>query len=59
MLEFFKILKALGPITYKLNFLDSIKITRIRHISVLKSADPEAPLIKDIPDIDLKSQEKV
>ena len=26
---------------------------------VLKLADPEAPLIKDIPDIDPESQEKV
>ena len=32
---------------------------RIRHVSVLKLADPEAPLIKDISDIDPKSQEKV
>ena len=36
-----------------------MKITRIKHVSVLKLADPEAPLIKDMPDIDLKSQEKV
>ena len=44
---------------YKLNLPDSIKITKIRHISVLKLADPEAPLIKNIPDINPKSQEKV
>ena len=44
---------------YKLDLPDSMKITRIRHISVLKLVDPEAPLIKDIPDIDPKSQEKV
>ena len=44
---------------YKLDLPDSIKITKIRYISVLKLADPEAPLIKDIPDINPKSQEKV
>ena len=32
---------------------------KIRYISVLKLADPGAPLIKDIPDINPKSQEKV
>ena len=36
-----------------------MKITRIKHVSVLKPADPEAPLIKDIPDINPKSQKKV
>ena len=36
-----------------------MKITRIRYVLVLKLADPETPLIKDIPDIDPKSQEKV
>ena len=51
----FKIIKVLELITYKLNFSDSIKITKIRHISVLKLADPEAPLIKNIPNINLKS----
>ena len=44
---------------YKLDLLDSIRITRIRYILVLELVDPEAPLIKDIPDIDPKSQEKV
>ena len=44
---------------YKLDLPDSIKITRIRYVLVLKLADPEAPLIKDIPDIDPKSQKKV
>ena len=58
-LESFKILKVLGLVTYKLDLPDSIKIIRIHHISVLKLADPEAPLIKDIPDIDPKSQKKV
>ena len=58
-LELFRVLKILEPITYKLNLPDSIRITKIRHILVLKSADPEAPLIKDIPDIDPKSQKKV
>ena len=32
---------------------------RIRYVSVLKLVDLEAPLIKDIPDIDPKSQKKV
>ena len=36
-----------------------MKIIRIRHISVLKLVDPEAPLIKNILDINLKSQKKV
>ena len=36
-----------------------MKIIRIRHVSVLKLADPEAPLIKNIPDIDPESQKKV
>ena len=58
-LKSFKIIKVLGPVTYKLNLPDSIKIIKIRHILVLKPADPEAPLIKDIPDINPKSQEKV
>ena len=44
---------------YKLDFPDSIKIIRIRYVSVLKSADPEAPLIEDMPDINPKSQKKV
>ena len=58
-LRFFKILKVLELITYKLNLSDSMKITRIRYVSVLKLVDPEVPLIKDIPDINPKSQEKV
>ena len=32
---------------------------RIYYISVLKLADPEAPFIKNIPDIDSESQKKV
>ena len=36
-----------------------MRITRIRHILVLELADPEASLMENIPDIDLKSQEKV
>ena len=58
-LKFFKILKVLGLVTYKLDLPDSMRIMRIRYISVLELADPEVPLIKDIPDIDPKSQEKV
>ena len=55
----FKILKVLELVTYKLNFPDSIKIMRIRHVSVLKLADLEASLIEDMPDINFKSQKKV
>ena len=54
-LKFFKILKVLGPVIYKLNFSDSIKIMKIRHISVLKLVNPEASLMKDVPDIDPES----
>ena len=36
-----------------------MKIIKIRYVSVLKLADPEAPLIKDILNINPKSQEKV
>ena len=55
----FKIIKVLELVTYKLNLPDSIRITRIYHILVLKLVDLEAPLIENIPDINLKSQEKV
>ena len=54
-LKSFKILKVLEPVIYKLDFPDSIKITRIRHVLVLKLIDPDAPLIKNIPDINPKS----
>ena len=58
-LRFFKVIKVLEPVTYKLDLLDSIRIMRIQHILVLELADPKAPLIENIPDIDPKSQEKV
>ena len=51
----FKILKVLGLVIYKLNLPDSMKITRIRHISVLKLVNLEAPLMENIPDINPKS----
>ena len=54
-LEFFRILKVLGLIIYKLNLLDSMRIIRIRYILVLKLVYLEAPLMKNIPDIDPKS----
>ena len=44
---------------YKLDLPDSIKIIRIRYILILELVDPEVPLIKDILNIDPKSQEKV
>ena len=40
---------------YKLDLPDSMRITRIYYILVLKLVDPEASLIKDIPDIDSES----
>ena len=52
-------MRVLGPVTYKLDFPDSMKIMRIRHVLVLKLANPEAPLIKNIPDINPGSQKKV
>ena len=55
----FIVLKILELVTYKLDLSDSIRITRIQHILVLKSADPKVLLIKNILDIDPKSQEKV
>ena len=58
-LGFFKILKVLELVMYKLDLPNSMKFTRIRHISVLKLVDLEVSLMEDIPDIDLKSQEKV
>ena len=58
-LGLFKILKILEPITYKLNLLNSIRITKIRYILVLEIVDPEASLINNIPEIDPESQEKV
>ena len=58
-LEPFKIIKVLELVTYKLDLLDSIKITKIRYILVLKLADPGTFFIKNVPDIDPKSQKKV
>ena len=54
-LRFFRILKVLGLVTYKLDLPDSMKIMKIRHILVLELADPEAPFIENMPDINLKS----
>ena len=54
-LKSFKILKVLELITYKLDLSDSIRITKIYYILVLKLINLEAPLMKNIPDINLKS----
>ena len=54
-LRFFRILKVLGLVTYKLDLPDSIRITRIYYILVLEPAHPEAPLMKNILNINLKS----
>ena len=51
----FKIIKVLELIIYKLDLPDSMKITRVRHVLVLKLVDPEAPLIKNILNINPKS----
>ena len=54
-LESFRILRVLELVIYKLDLSDSMKITKIRYVAVLKSADPKAPLIENIPDINPKS----
>ena len=58
-LRSFKIVKVLESVIYKLDLPDSIRITQIRYILVLKLVDPGALLIKNISDIDPESQEKV
>ena len=40
---------------YKLYLLESMRITQIHYILVLELIDPEAQLIKNILDINLKS----
>ena len=55
----FEILKILRPVMYELNLLSIIRIIKIHYILVLELVDLEAPLIKNISDINLKSQEKV
>ena len=52
-------LKILELITYKLDLLDSMRITRIYYILILKFIDPEVPLIKNILGINPESQKKV
>ena len=54
-LELFKILRVLELVIYKLDLPESIRIIRIYYILVLKLADLEVPLIKNIPDINFKS----
>ena len=48
-------MKVLGPVTYKLDLPDSMRITQMRYILVLELVDPEVPLIEDILDIDPES----
>ena len=55
----FIIIIVLGLVIYKLDLPESMRITRIHYIVVLKLADPEAPLMKNISDINSKSLEKV
>ena len=55
----FRVLKVLELVTYNLDLSDSIKITKIHYILVLELADPEAPLIKNILNINPESQKKV
>ena len=47
-------MKALDLVMYKLDLPDSIKITKIKYVLILELADPEAPLIENILDIDPK-----
>ena len=54
-LEPFQIIKVLKLVIYKLDLSDSMKITRIRNVLVLKLADLGAPLMENIPDINPKS----
>ena len=58
-LRLFQITKILGPLTYKLEFPERIKISHIQYIFVLESADSAVSLITDIPDIDSESQKKI
>ena len=58
-LKFFRVLKILEPVTYKLNLSDSIRITRIHYILILKLVDPEVFLIKNILNINPQSQKKI
>ena len=51
----FKIVKVLGLVTFQLDLPDSMRITKIRHNSVLKLADLEISLMEDILDINPKS----
>ena len=44
-LEFFKIIKVLGLVMCELDLLDGMRITQIRHVSILELVDPEASLI--------------
>ena len=51
----FKIIRVLELVIYKLDLLDSMRITKIYYILVLELEDPEASLIKNILNIDPKS----
>ena len=48
-------MKILDLITYELDLPDSIRITKIRHILILKLVNPEVSLIKNILNINFKS----
>ena len=58
-LKFFKILRVLDLVIYKLDLPDSIRIMRICYILILKLVDSEAPITNNISDINPESQEKV
>ena len=58
-LGLFKIIRVLELVIYKLDLSDSMRIIRICHILVLELTDPEVFLIKNIPNINPGSQEKV
>ena len=54
-LESFKIIKVLELIMYKLDLSDSMRITRICYILVLKLIDLRVLLVKDILNINPES----
>ena len=57
-LELFRIFKILGLVMYKLDFPDSIKITKIRYVLVLKLANLEVTLIKIYQILTLKAKKR-
>ena len=57
-LEFFKIIKILEMVIYKLDLPDSMRIMRIRYILVLKLVDLEVFFIKMCLKLNLKAKKR-